>query len=809
MDGGGYATRAQMTGLTSADAALRLARFGPNRLVAAPAWQRARRALALLADPMALMLVVAGAVDWVLGQRVDAIILFVALAPVLGVDVVLEARSQRALARLREAVAPTAHVIRDGREQEVATEAVVPGDVLVLREGDLIFADACVLDEGVTVDESHLTGESEPQPRKPGAFVHAGSRVLAGRARAVVTTTGRATSFGKVATLVAEATAGETPLQQRIGRMVRRLYAVALVVAVVELVANLVLGVAPSTAVIAAVTLAMAAVPEEFPLVFTLFLSLGAARLAGRGLLVRRLVSVEALGSTTVICADKTGTLTHGRFELDEHLALAGGDADLLEAAALACEPSPDDAMELAIARHCAEHRLSIDELHRGARLVGDHPFEAAGRHMTHVWQRGETWSTTIKGALEGVLEHCAIDDGERARALAAMNDLAARGMRVLAVARRDGRGVAPRDRAEAEHDATLVGLLGFRDPVRGEARAAVAACRGAGIAIKVVTGDHALTARSVAEAVGLDVSDAHVVTGAELDALAPDARTARIRAATVLARIRPEQKYEIVDRLVGAGEIVAMAGDGINDAPALRRASIGVSMGARATEVAREAAGMVLLRDDLGAIVESVREGRHIYANLQRAFLFLVAFHVPIIGLALTAPLVGVPILLPIHIVWLELVIHPVAALVFEAEPEPAQLMTRPPRPSAQPMLPRPLLVRSLVTGTILTLGALAIFLLRRGAGDEVARTATLAAVIAGGVAIAWVERGLDVPWWRTGVPRTRRFWIVAVAVVASLPVALAVPPLAGALHVAAIGASDVAGALVVAFAAIVWRIR
>jgi len=340
--------------------------------------------------------VIAGVLDWILGERVDAVILFIALAPVLGVDIVLEARSERALARLREAVAPNARVIRDGREQQVATAALVPGDLLVVREGDVVFADARVLDDGVTVDEAHLTGESEPQPRRVGEPIHAGSRVLAGRAHAEVTHTGRDTGFGKIATLVAEATAGETPLQQRIGAMVRRLYTAALAVAALELVINLAIGTPPGGALISAVTLAMAAAPEEFPLVFTVFLSLGAARLAKRGVLVHRLISVEALGSTTVICADKTGTLTHGRFELAEHVAPDGDDVRLLETAALACEPTPDDAMEIAIARHCGEHGVDVAALHRAAVLVGDHPFEAAGRHMTHVWQRGARCQTCV-----------------------------------------------------------------------------------------------------------------------------------------------------------------------------------------------------------------------------------------------------------------------------------------------------------------------------------------------------------------------------------------------------------------------------
>ena len=806
---GSRARALAMTGLTSSEAAARLALAGPNRLVEAPRWQHAKQLLHLVADPMAIMLAATGALDLILGHRLDAIMMFVALVPVLGVDVILEARSERALARLRAAVAPTARVLRDSKEQSIATELVVPGDVLIVHEGDLVFADAKLIEGNVTVDESHLTGESEPIARGITDPLHAGSRVIAGRGQAEVVVTGRQTAYGKVATLVAEAQTGATPLQGRIAHMIRRLYTAALFVAVGQLAVNLLLGVPTSTALVAAVTLAMAAAPEEFPLVFTVFLSLGAARLARRGLLVRRLVSVEALGSTTVICIDKTGTLTAGRFALEEHVSLAGDDQRLLETAAFACEPRPDDAMEVAIAEHCREHGIDVAELHRSARLVGDHPFEVAGRHMTHVWQGGKHWTVAIKGALEGVLEHCRLTDDERARVHQQMNELAAAGMRVLAVARKDGDGAAPADRETAERDATLVGLLAFRDPVRSEARAAVAACRDAGISLKVVTGDHALTARAVAEAVGIDVADGGIVTGSEIDALSPEARTARIAGATVLARIRPEQKYAIVDALVNSGEVVAMAGDGINDAPALRRASIGISMGERATDVARDAAGIVLLRDDLGAIVETVREGRHIYLNLQRAFLFLVAFHIPLVGLALTTPLVGVPIVLPIHLVWLELVIHPISALVFEAEPAPADLMKRSPRPPRQPLLPRPMLVRSLISGSILALSALAIFVWRRADGDESARTAALAAVLAGGLAVAWVERGLGVAWWRAGMPRTARFWIVTLLVAASLPIVLAIPPLARVMHVAPIGTADVAAAVLAAFATIAWRAR
>ena len=755
---------------------------------------------------MALMLLVVGLVYLVVGETVDAVILLVALVPVLGVDIVLAARSRRALAALRAAVAPTAEVIRDGEMVRVAIETIVPGDALVIGEGEVVRADACVVrDDNLIVDESHLTGESEPQHRRVGDQLHAGSRVLGGRGTAIVTATGPSTELGRIASLVAAAEAGTSPLQHAVRRLVRGLGIAALAIAALLFVVRLAAGSAPLAAFLSAVSLAMAAVPEEFPLVLTLFLSLGAVRLARGGVLVRRLAAVEALGATTVICLDKTGTLTRGVFELDEHRALLADDAELLEAATLACEPAPDDALELAIVAHATGHGVRAADLHARWQLVADYPFERAGKHMTHVWQQGATCRVVMKGALEGVLEHCTSTDEQRATAEEAMADMARAGLRVLAVAER-ARDELPSDRATAETGLRLLGLLGFRDPLRPEVPAAIAACRGAGITVKVITGDHPLTARTVAELAGIPVSD--VVTGAELETLPPALRAERIRSATVLARVRPEQKYEIVDQLVRGGDVVAMTGDGINDAPALRRASIGVSMGRGATEVAREAAGLVLLESDFTALVRTIREGRRIYANLQRAFLFLVAFHIPVIGLAIAAPVLGLPLLLlPVHLVWLELIIHPVAALVFEAEPEPRGVMDQPPRAPRAHVLPRRLLRRSVLSGLVLTVGALVVYALELGRGVELARGAAVTVVVAGGLALAWAERALHLPWRSIPVPRTPRFWIVMGLAAITLPLALLVRPLGDILQLQFAGVQSSLFALAIAIAAVAWR--
>lgn len=794
---------ANVRGLTSAEAARLLGEVGRNTFEVAGRWRHLRAVAEAIADPMALMLVAAGLVYFALGETTDAVILLIALIPVLGVDVVLAARSRRALAALRAAVAPTARVVRDGVERVIAVDTIVPGDVIAIAEGDVVHADATVeRDDNLIVDESHLTGESEPQRRGAGTRLHAGSRVLAGRGLATVTDTGRRTELGRVAELVATAEAGASPLQHTVRRLVRALGIAALVIAALLFLLRLATGSAPIAAFLSAVSLAMAAVPEEFPLVLTLFLSLGAVRLARSGVLVRRLAAVEALGATTVICLDKTGTLTTGTFELGEHRALAGDDAELLRAAVLASEPQPHDALEVAILAHAMTHGVSAAELHAGWTLVGDHELEPAGRHITHVWQNGGAWCVAIKGALEGVLEHCTIEPAERAAAETAMAEMGRAGLRVLAVAYRAGEGALPRDRDDAERGVRLVGLLGFRDPVRPEVPPAIAACRAAGISIKVITGDHALTARTVAELAGIEVTT--VVTGDELAAAAPAERPQLIRGANVFARVRPEQKYAIVDALVTDGAVVAMTGDGINDAPALRRAAIGVSMGRGATEVAREAAGLVLLDSDFSALVRTIREGRAIYGNLQRAFLFLVGFHMPIVGLAIAAPLLGLPLLLlPVHLVWLELIVHPVAALVFEAEPAPADVMTRPPRPPHESVLPRRLLLRSVISGAILTAGALALYVLVLPRGLEIARGAALAVVIPGGLALAWAERALYLPWRLVPRPRTARFWIVMLLAAASLPLALLLPP----LQLAFAGLPALGAALVIAAGAVAWR--
>ncbi len=815
-------------GLSHDEAARRLKRYGPNRLV------RASRGAAILAfirtaaDPMALMLAAAGAVYYALGERTDAYVLFAAIVPVLAVDVILEARSRTALKKLAGVVAPRARVVRSGVQTETPTADLVPGDLLLLKEGDIVHADAAVRSSSnLALDESQLTGEAEPVSKRPcetpGATadasedsrVYAGSRVLEGQGFAEVTATGERTRYGDLARLVAEVGPRPTPLERKTGRMVRWMVGVAITVSALLFVVRTLGGAPAGKAFLYAVSLAMSAVGEEFLLVLTMFLSIGAYRLSQHGVLVRRLASVETLGSTTVICLDKTGTLTAGEFVLEEHLPLGPEMSEdaLLEAAALACEPQAADTMERKILAHCTEHGIDVDALHSRWHLEHDYAFDPVGKHMSHVWSSGDgaggAQRIVAKGALEGIIEHCDLSQADFARAESANAEMAGRGMRVLAVAGRDARpGGFNGVRASDERGLRLFGLLGFRDPLRAAVPDAVAQCQRAGVELKLITGDHALTAHAIADAAGIAHSDDGIVTGAQLDSVDQPAFEALVRRCSIFARIRPEQKYAIVEALRRAGEVVAMTGDGINDAPALRRADIGVAMGRRGTEVARAAADIVLLEDDFSAMVATIREGRILLDNIQRAFLYLVGFKVMLVSLTLLAPVFGLPLLLlPVNLVWLEMIVHPVSALAFEGEPAVDDVMRRPPRPPSAPIVERPAAYRAALSGALLTMMALALFALRLRDGENYARSVAMVVAVVGSLFLVWAEYAGTRRWWRVRAPEQRRFWLVIFAVAASLPVFMLTPPIATLLMIRPIAPADWGIAILAAAIAVGWR--
>jgi Ca2+-transporting ATPase len=814
----GMTRPAGASGLSGAEAAARLARDGPNRVVPEPRSARLRRWLGPLADPMVLLLLVAAPTYALIGEKSDAIVATVALVPVVAVGWLLESRAERTLDRLRRLTAPTAAVVRDGRDQVVAAEDLVVGDIVRLHEGGVVPADGDVVElTQLLVDESALTGESLPAAKAiadaDDGRVWAGTTVLSGRAVVRVTATGLATRYGRIGALVASLRPPATPLQRALATLVRALAIVAAVFCAAVIGAELARGGGWGQALIAGVSLAMAAIPEEFSVVYTLYLAMGAWRLTQQRALVRRLPSVETLGSTTVICTDKTGTLTDGRLAVDRLWAVdrdPTADTTLLEAAVLACEPQPFDPLDVAIVAAARDHGVDVESVHAGE-LVADWPFDPVDKYLTHVWRdRSGARTAAAKGSIEGVLAHVEASPGARAGALAAHQRLAGQGMRIIAVAA----GAAPAatdDRAAQEAGLRLVGLIGFSDPLRAGVADALESCRRAGVRVIMITGDHPATAHAVAEALhlphehdGVDI----IATGDDLDAAGAARLDDLAATANVFARTRPDQKHLLVESLRRRGEVVAMTGDGVNDAPALREADIGVAMGARGTDVARESASLVLLDDNFATIVAAVRDGRRIFDNLTHAFAYLIAFHPPLLLGALVVPLLGRPLLLlPIHLVVLELLLHPIVSLVFQADPADRDVMERPPRPVGDALRLRSLW-RPYAVGGTLAAGVLGCYLgaLHVGWTAEAARAFGFAVLLASQPFLLLGMRSPDRPWWSSGRPWTRTLAVVVAGLVAITVGVVEFEPVAELLQQAAFPAGAWFVAVAVALVTTSW---
>ena len=709
-------------GLTRHEAAARVATAGHNELPAAPARTILGIAIGVATEPMALMIVAAGVLYLVLGDVGEALLLLAFIMIVMGITIVQERKTERVLDALRDLSSPRAKVMRDGEPLVVSGRDVVPDDILLLDEGDRVAADGVLLAaHDLCVDESLLTGESVPVTKRasgaalqdtgaPAArptgedgrhLVFAGSMVVQGGGTARVRATGGDTEMGKIGRALATVTEPESPLRRETRRLVRHVAVVAVLLSIAAAALYWATRGEPLDAVLAGLALAMSLLPEEFPVIFTVFMAAGAWRISRRHVLTRRLGVIETLGAATTLCVDKTGTLTENRMTVR---TIVTGDGDrrcdetgslstdwtaaeraLIESAALASEIRPFDPMEKAV--HELAARLLSVAPGSGLDLVHEYPLSPQLLAMTHVWSAPGAAAATIatKGAPEAVVALCRRDAKEAAKILQAAERLAGEGMRVLGVARARFTG-APWPASPREFGFEWMGLVAFADPLRANVPHAIAECRSAGVRVAMITGDYPATARAIAMDAGLPADV--VLTGRDIAVLGLADLRERVRDVCVFARIAPEQKLRIVEALKANGEIVAMTGDGVNDAPALRAAHIGIAMGGRGTDVAREAASLVLLNDDFVSIVAAIRLGRRIYANLRKAMSYVLAVHVPIAGMALVPLLIGWPLMFsPAHIVFLELVINPTCSIVFEAEHSDADAMRRPPRDAGEPL--------------------------------------------------------------------------------------------------------------------------
>ncbi|MFM9936302.1 MAG: cation-translocating P-type ATPase [Novosphingobium sp.] len=809
------------TGLTSAEAAARLASDGPNELAHAGQRSVLRIALGVLREPMLALLMLGGGAYLLLGDLTEAVILLGFATFSVAVTVIQEARTEHVLEALRDLSAPRALVIRGGARLRIAGREVVRGDLIVLEQGDRIAADARLVEaHDLQADESLLTGESlpvgkvaageetdEPAPRPGGdrlPFLYSGSLVTRGSGLARVLATGPRSEIGRIGQSLAGLETEAPRLRSETTRIVTWC---AIGGGAVALSVVLLFGLLRGgwiEAVLAGIAIGMSMLPEEFPVVLTVFLAMGAWRIGKVGVLTRRAAAIETLGSATVLCTDKTGTLTENRmsvaalwlpsgetFALKPGSSLPQGFHALVETAALASAETPSDPMEIAI--HGARGKAAPLTAAHGD-LVQAYALRPELPAMSNVWDDGEELRLSAKGAPEAIAGLCRLSPSHHATMKAAVEAMAARGIRVLAVAT-----AAPSDRnwAKSQHDYhyTLTGLVGLADPLRASVAAAVAECRSAGIRVVMITGDHAATARAIAVEAG--IADGDVLTGDDLLALDDAALALHLKTVTVFARIMPEQKLRIVQAFKAAGEVVAMTGDGVNDAPSLKASHIGVAMGQRGTDVAREAAAIVLLEDDFGAIVQAVRLGRRIYDNLRKAMAFIFAVHVPIAGLALIPLLFGLPLLFgPIHIALLEMVIDPVCALVFEAEEDEADIMTRPPRAPDEPLFSLRMIAWSVFQGgTALAMLASVLFVeTASGMPESELRALMFFALIAAVLALTFVNRSFSASLSHALLRPNSALRVVLLAIAVITGTILFIPAAQTLLKFGAIAWSDMA---------------
>ncbi|UGQ11818.1 cation-transporting P-type ATPase [Yinghuangia sp. ASG 101] len=743
---------ATFRGLTARDAAARLAEYGPNSVERGARVSLWARVTAQLRDPLVLVLLGAAVLTALTGDLTDTAVIVLVVTVNTVVGVVQEVRADKAVTALSDLSAPTVRVLRDGGETEVPSAEVVPGDAVLLEEGDIVPADADLLDaSALLVDESTVTGESVPVDKTaPDDRLHAGTVVARGRGVARVTATGAASTLGRIAALMTEQP-GPTPLQRRLSQLGRVLAIVVIALCVVVFLLGLARGRPVEEMAVTAISLAVAAVPESLPAVVTLGLALGARRMAARRAIVRNLPAVETLGSVTVLATDKTGTLTEGRM-VAQRLWTPSGTADvsgtgyapvgeilvdgrradardtpvraLLTAAALCNdaalvppeEGDPDaswtalgDPTEAALLTAAAKMGLDRDALRAEYPRVAEAPFDSVRKRMTTVHRDpAGGFRAALKGAPEVVLAPEFVDGPPELLAAArdAADRLAARGHRVLAVGAR-GLDAVPEHAEDIENGMALLGLIGIGDPPKPSARETVRACRTAGITPVMITGDHPATARAIASRLGLADADAGVLTGAEL----ADAAPARVVATRVFARTTPEQKTEIIRAWRTAGAVTAMNGDGVNDGPALRQADIGVAMGRRGTEVARQAADLVLADDEIATVVAAVEEGRRVYTNIRRFLLYGLAGGAAEIAVMLLGPALGLALpLVAAQILWINLLTHGLTGVALGAEPTEPGSMRQPPRPPGQSILGDGLWQRVLALGAVVTAVTLAV---------------------------------------------------------------------------------------------------
>ncbi len=800
------------SGLSNAEAEIRLQQEGPNELGQSRRKPFLFIVFETLKEPMTLLLLAAGCLYYVLGDPQEATVLMSFVLLLIVITVAQNTKTEQALTALKELTSPRASVIRENQQKKIPGREVVRGDIILLQEGDRVPADGVLLEStNLFIDESLLTGESIPVRKanshspssdqtlsstgENASQVFSGSLVIGGQGLFEVTATGSQTEFGKIGKSLQAITPEKSILQQEIHRIVILFATIGISLCLLLITVYGLTRHDWLQAVLAGITLAMSIMPEEFPVVFMLFMSLGAWRLSKHHVLIRQVSAVETLGAATVICTDKTGTLTQNKMRVElvsllnesftlahyNNSALSEPYHEVIEFSILASKPNPFDPMEIAFKVLGDQYLTQTKHLHSDWQLIQEYPLSDSLLAMSQVWGSPDKnhYIIAAKGSPEAILDLCHLDNATFAKATDSLESMAKQGLRVLGVAKAIF-NTAPLPEGQHDFAFEFLGFVGLSDPIREDVPQALAECDQAGIRVMMITGDYPLTAQNIATKAGFKNIES-IMTGKELATLSDQELEKKVTDITIFSRILPEQKLRIVNALKANGEIVAMAGDGVNDAPALKAAHIGIAMGSRGTDVAREASAMVLTTDDFASIVQAIKIGRRIFHNLRKTIAYLLAIHIPIAGLSLIPVLLGWPlILLPIHIACLHLIVDPACSVVFEVEEPEADIMRQPPRKKSDPILNRQTVWMSGVQGFSILLTTLGIFAIALQWHHSVntARAMTFSTLIVANLSVIITNRS-----WSSSfitllkTPNKAMYWVIGIAL-SVLGMALFIPP-------------------------------
>ena len=745
-------------GLNSEEVEKLQRKYGMNELIIQEKPNMLKKFLGVFKEPMFLLLLIAATVYFLLGAPKDGAIMLVFVGFVASITFIQEWKTEKTMNALKDLTSPKVNTLRNGKNILIKSTELVPGDVVFLSEGERIPADCIVLEpSNFSVDESILTGESEyvmkvstTQSEKSTDYwkkdiLYAGTLCVFGKCTAIVKFTGINTEYGKIGKAISEAKDEPTPLQKKVSILVKNIAIAGVILCISVMVASYFYSFDILNSILSGISLAMAIIPEEFPVVLTVFLSMGAYRLAKNNTLMRKISAVETLGSATVLCVDKTGTITQNKMKVKSIYSDGGifnnedlKNQELSDLMVLSCEKDPYDPMEKAILEAANLSQLETVYKYDLSKKIA---FDSKTKRMANIYIKDNKYYVAVKGSAETVLGLCNLDKETMDEINIEIDKMASNGLRVLALA--DCTSEKVYEDLEC-YELTFKALVGLQDPPKEGVEEAIKLCKKAGIRVVMITGDYSKTAMAIGEEIGLKFTD-KVIVGNEIDSLSENELCEVVKSCDVFSRVIPEQKMKIVKALKKNGEIVAMTGDGVNDAPALKSADIGIAMGQRGTEVAKEAAHMILMDDNFTTIVKSVKDGRRVYDNIRKAMVYILIIHIPIAAMAMFAPLFNLPpLLLPMHIMLLELIIDPTCSIVFEGEPAEANIMENPPRPPQEALLTRSLTIKVVLQGIIMFLAVFMPFhyMIDLGISSEYARSFSLITFIVANVTLVLVNR-------------------------------------------------------------------